>query len=88
MGLFQTLSDQSRSCFRHSPRSHIRGCLWNSEPDSHANSHIALGQFFWFSGKHVCGQKIVTEEGTGVTSDVVKEGPLKGEDPVTPGPLP
>jgi len=26
-----------------------------------------------------------TEEGTGVTSDVVK---VKGEDPATPGPLP
>jgi len=49
---------KSRSCFRHSPRSHIRGCLWNSEPDSHANSHNAFGQLFWFSGKYGFGQKM------------------------------
>jgi len=32
------------------PRSHIRGCLWNSGPNSHANSHIAFGHLFGFAG--------------------------------------
>ena len=48
---------ESRSCFRHSPRSHIGDALWNSEPDSRHNSHSAFGQLFWFSGKCVFEQK-------------------------------
>jgi len=50
---------KSCSCFRQSPRSHIRGCLWNSEPDSHANARSAFGQLFWFSGKCVLVQKVI-----------------------------
>jgi len=34
---------KSRSCFRHSPRSHIGDALWNSEPDSRHQ----FSQCFW-----------------------------------------
>ena len=34
---------KSRSCFRHSPRSHIGDALWNSEPDSRQQ----FSQCFW-----------------------------------------
>jgi len=61
---------QSRSCFRHSPRSHIGDALWNSEPDSRHNSHNAFGQLFWFSGKCVFVQKVLQR--------IIQNTPRKG----------
>jgi len=66
---------KSRSCFRQSSRSHIRRCLWNSEPDSHANSHSAFGQLFWFSGKCVFVQKVLKR----IIRNTLGKGPLFGQ---------
>jgi len=49
---------KSHSCFLHSPRSHVRDVLWNSEQTHVANFHSALGQLFWFSGKCVFDEKM------------------------------
>jgi len=40
---FKLRAIKSRSCFRHSPRSHIGDALWNSEPDSRQQ----FSQCFW-----------------------------------------
>jgi len=37
---------KSRSCLRHSPRSHIGDVLWNSEPDSHRQLSQCFGSAF------------------------------------------
>ena len=58
-GLFKLWVIKSRSCFYHSPRSHIGDALWNSEPDSRHNSHTTFGQLCWFSGKCVFVQKVL-----------------------------
>ena len=59
MDLCQTLSDKILQLF--SPLNSLAhsGTFVESEPDSHANSHIALGQLFLYSGKCVFGQNAV-----------------------------
>ena len=65
---------RSRSCFLHSPRSHVRDVFGILNQTHVANSHSAYGQLFWLSGKCVFVQRVLKR----IIQNTPRKGPVCG----------